>query len=61
MRRVRKELRQNDPNMGHSLESDLQKVLEDVGPGAYARATARRFAKGGEYNPKPKRPRYAIT
>jgi len=42
------------------LQPDLQAVRDAVGPTNYARATARDFASGGKYNPKPRR-RYAIT
>jgi hypothetical protein len=42
------------------LADDLQGVLDAVGRQHYARSTARDFAKGGKYNPRPRR-RYAIT
>lgn len=43
------------------LHPDLQKTLERVGPGNYARATGRDFRPGGRFNPRPRRQRYAIT
>lgn len=49
---------ERDPDHG-KLDEPLQRQLEQHGPN-YARATARDFAKGGKYNPRP-RQRYAIT
>lgn len=43
------------------LERQLQKVMDEVGPDHYARATAADFATGGKYNAKPKKPPYALT
>lgn len=61
MRRQDRKMREPDPTHGHVLSGELQDVLKEVGPHNYGRATARQFAPGGDYNPKPKRRRYAIT
>jgi hypothetical protein len=42
------------------LAEDLQATLDRVGDARYGQETARHFAKGGKYNPRPRR-RYAIT
>ena len=46
---------------GHELHKELQEIQRKVGDAGYARATARLFAKGGKYNARPRRARYAIT
>lgn len=48
---------EENPN---DLKPELQETLERVGPEGYARATARDFATGGQFN-KTKKPRQALT
>lgn len=56
----RPDRRPPDLSEANQLDPELQK-LQRENPDAYARATARLFAKGGAYNPKSKKPRYALT
>lgn len=47
---------------GNRLQRELQEELDRLGPEHYARATAKKFARGGQYHPGTKRrPRYALT
>ena len=43
-----------------TLDPALKAVLDEAGPEKYGLSTARQFARGGEFNQRPRR-RYAIT
>jgi hypothetical protein len=45
----------------HTLDAELQKILDAVGQERYGAVTARLFAPGGKFGPKIIKHRYALT
>lgn len=56
---AKRRMRSEKPRDAAPLHGELQEILDRVGPGQYARASARWFAE--QSTMRRKRPRYAKT